>query len=114
MDPPRRRRSTNTFDASLAPDNELATALEHALHGSPINTKLAKLQRHGLRHFKGDIDAAKAKEWLRLIEKAFDLVECNDEEKIHYVTHLLRGDADAGWSTQRRAMSSRDAGTTWS
>lgn len=95
MDPPQRRRSASTTDASSNSNNELAVAIAQALYGSTTNAKMVELQKLGPRPFKGDSEVVETKEWLRLIEKTFDLVECNDKEKVCYAVYMLQGEADA-------------------
>lgn len=58
--------------------------------------------------FKGDAEVAKAEECLSRMEETFDLIDCNDKEKVCFATYMLQGQAYAWWSTQRRNLSFGD------
>jgi hypothetical protein len=47
--------------------------------------------------FRGSKEPLDADFWLRTIEKKFDLIQCNDQEKVNYTTHQLRDAAGAWW-----------------
>lgn len=78
-----------------------------ALHGSTTNAKLSELHKHGPCPFKGDLGEDKANAWLRDVEKAFNFIECNDEDKVRHATHMLRGEVDIWWSTERTVLYAR-------
>ena len=43
--------------------------------------------------FKGIIDPTVAKEWVSMIDKIFEFVQIEDEEKVKCVVYMLRKDA---------------------
>ena len=61
--------------------------------------------------FEGTIDPAVAEEWVSMIEKIFEFVLIEDEEKVKCVVYMLRQDARIWWEA---VVKSRDvAAMTW-
>jgi hypothetical protein len=46
-----------------------------------------------------------AEDWLKLIEKKLEIAQCNDYEKVFFVTHQLFGTAADWWETYRNSHS---------
>ena len=61
--------------------------------------------------FEGTVDPAMAEEWVSMIERIFEFVQFEDEEKVKCVVYILRKDAKIWWE---EVMKSRDvASMTW-
>ena len=61
--------------------------------------------------FEGTIDPAVAEEWVSMIEKIFEFVQIEDEEKVKCAIYMLRKDARIWWEA---VVKSRDvAMMTW-
>ena len=54
-------------------------------------------QKHQPPEFSGSNDPAVTEEWLETVERAMALFPMSDQEKVHYVSYLLRGDARVWW-----------------
>ena len=50
------------------------------------------------------MDPAVAKEWVSMIEKIFEFVQIEDEEKVKYVIYMLRKDARNWWEVVAKSM----------
>ncbi|CAL1405461.1 unnamed protein product [Linum trigynum] len=53
----------------------------------------------GAELFKGAIDPKYALDWIKEIERIFNLLECPDEARVEYMYYLLRSDAYDWWLT---------------
>ena len=61
--------------------------------------------------FEGTVDPVVAKEWVSMIEKIFEFVQIEDEEKVKCAVYMLRKDAKIWWEV---VVKSRDvARMTW-
>ena len=61
--------------------------------------------------FEGAVDPAVAEEWVSMIEKIFEFVQIEDEEKVKCVVYMLRKDARIWWEAVAK---SRDVAVmTW-
>ena len=61
--------------------------------------------------FEGIVDPAVAEEWVNMVEKIFEFVQIEDEEKVKCVVYMLRKDARIWWEAVKK---SRDvAAMTW-
>ena len=47
--------------------------------------------------FGGTLDPAMEEEWISMIEKIFEFVQIEDEEKVKYAVYMLRKDARIWW-----------------
>ena len=52
--------------------------------------------------FKGTVDPAVAKEWVSMIEKIFEFVQIEHEEKVKCVVYMLRKDARIWWEIVKK------------
>jgi len=50
---------------------------------------------------RGVYDPEGAKAWLREIEKIFRVTECQDQQKVLFVTHMLADEAEYWWENTR-------------
>ena len=61
--------------------------------------------------FEGTVDPAVAEEWVSMIEKIFEFVQIEDEEKVKCIVYMLRKDARIWWEA---VVKSREVATmTW-
>lgn len=68
---------------------------------------------HNPPTFKGKYDPYGAHEWLKAIEKIFRVMNCSEEHKVRFGTHMLVGDADDWWMNARRVLENKDEEITW-
>ena len=47
--------------------------------------------------FEGTVDPTVAEEWVSMLEKIFEFVQIEDEEKVKCVVYILRKDARIWW-----------------
>ena len=52
--------------------------------------------------FEGTVDPAMAEEWISMIEKIFEFVQIEDEEKVKCVVYMLRKDARIWWDAVKK------------
>ncbi|KAL2250050.1 UNVERIFIED_CONTAM: hypothetical protein Sindi_2478700, partial [Sesamum indicum] len=55
------------------------------------------VRRQGAKVFTGTTDPAEGEEWLRNMERVFDIIECTFEQKLRYAVSLLEKDALDWW-----------------
>ena len=53
--------------------------------------------------FEGTIDPAVAEEWISMIEKIFEFVQVEDEEKVKCDVYMLRRDARIWWEVVKKS-----------
>ncbi|WOH00701.1 hypothetical protein DCAR_0520075 [Daucus carota subsp. sativus] len=51
--------------------------------------------------FKGTADPIEARNWLKEIEKAFELVRVGNEQKTGFVSYFLKGEANYWWDSRK-------------
>ena len=60
---------------------------------------------------KGTVDPTVAEEWVSMIEKIFEFIQIEDEEKVKCTLYMLRKDARIWWEAVKK---DRDVATmTW-
>ena len=52
--------------------------------------------------FEGTIDLTVEEEWVSMIEKIFEFVQIEDEEKVKCVVYMLRKDARIWWEAVKK------------
>lgn len=62
--------------------------------------------------FQGTHDPVEAQIWLKEVEKAFDLVNVGDEQKVGFATYLLKGEANYWWESAK-ALAEAAGEITW-
>ena len=53
----------------------------------------------GAQEFRGTTKPVQAEEWIRRIERIFEVMECRDERKVNIATFLLGGQALNWWNS---------------
>ena len=56
----------------------------------------------GPPEFLGKPDPLKAEAWIKHVEKIFDVLKCQDEQKVQFASFMLRGEADHWWESLKR------------
>ena len=74
---------------------------------------LEKFQRNNPPTFKGRYDPDGAQEWLKAIEKIFRVMNCTEEQKVRFGTHMLAGEADDWWVNARSVLEGSGEEITW-
>ena len=54
--------------------------------------------------FEGTMDLAVAEEWISMIEKIFEFVKIEDEDKVKCAVYKLRKDARIWWDTVKKNL----------
>ena len=52
--------------------------------------------------FEGTVDPAMEKEWISMIEKIFEFVQIEDEDKVKGTVYMLRNDARIWWDAVKK------------
>src|SRR4051812_7148504 len=68
--------------------------------------QLNNFQRNNPPLFKGTHDPNGAQKWLREIERIFQVIDCAENMKVRYVTHMLSKEVDDWWVTTRAELDS--------
>ncbi|CAI0472810.1 unnamed protein product, partial [Linum tenue] len=66
---------------------------------NPYVKDFERLRNMGAEFFKGAIDPKDALDWIKEMERIFNLLECPDEARVEYMYYLLRSDAYDWWLT---------------
>ena len=69
--------------------------------------------RHKPAEFTGKVSPDEADAWLRKCEKIFRVMNCEDEQKLLFVTYLLNEDAEYWWTGMQQQMETREEPATW-
>ncbi|XP_047320487.1 uncharacterized protein LOC124924501 [Impatiens glandulifera] len=51
--------------------------------------------------FEGQMDPLEAEKWLEEMEMVFEVLECNDKEKVFFAVYQLKGNARDWWKAER-------------
>ena len=90
-------RGNGRNDAALA---EALGMLAGVLAGNPTggvigaDRQLGNFQRNNPPLFKGTHDPEGAQKWLKEIERIFHVIDCAEDLKVRYGTHMLAEEAD--------------------
>ncbi|KAA0043589.1 uncharacterized protein E5676_scaffold2208G00290 [Cucumis melo var. makuwa] len=57
------------------------------------------LKKLGATVFEGSTDPADAENWLNMLEKCFDVMNCPEERKVRLATFLLQKEAEGWWKS---------------
>ncbi|KAA0049993.1 putative polyprotein [Cucumis melo var. makuwa] len=57
------------------------------------------LKKLGAAVFEGSIDPADVENWLNMLEKCFDVMNCPEEKKVRLATFLLQKEAEGWWKS---------------
>src|SRR3954463_3668610 len=70
-------------------------------------------QRNNPPLFKGTHDPKGAQKWLKEIERIFRVIDCAEDLKVRYGTHMLSEEADDWWMASRDELESAGVAITW-
>jgi hypothetical protein len=105
-------------DAAIADALEaVAQAVgQHRNAGAGVNAEKRMLETFLRNHpptFKGRYDPDGAQTWLKEIERVFRVMQCTDDQKVHFGTHMLAEEADDWWVSLQPTLEHNDAVITW-
>ncbi|TYK30559.1 Transposon Ty3-G Gag-Pol polyprotein [Cucumis melo var. makuwa] len=60
---------------------------------------IERLKKFGATVFEGSTDSADAENWLNMLEKCFDVMNCPEERKVRLATFLLQKEAEGWWKS---------------
>ncbi|KAA0037768.1 reverse transcriptase [Cucumis melo var. makuwa] len=60
---------------------------------------IEQLKKLGATVFEGSTDPADAENWLNMLEKCFDVINCPGERKVRLATFLLQKEAEGWWKS---------------
>src|SRR4051812_114961 len=75
--------------------------------------QLNSFQRNNPPLFKGTHDPDGAQKWLKEIERIFRVIDCAENLKVRYGTHMLSEEADDWWVTTKTELDSDGIAITW-
>src|ERR1043165_9555136 len=81
--------------------------------GIGADRQLGNFQRNNPPLFKGTHDPEGAQRWLKEIERIFRAIDCAEELKVRYGTHMLAEEADDWWVATRTEMKQDRIARTW-
>ncbi|TYJ98703.1 reverse transcriptase [Cucumis melo var. makuwa] len=61
--------------------------------------RIKRLKKLGATVFEGSTDPADAENWLNMLEKCFDVMNCLEERKVRSATFLLQKEAEGWWKS---------------
>ncbi|KAA0060867.1 uncharacterized protein E6C27_scaffold7015G00050 [Cucumis melo var. makuwa] len=61
---------------------------------------IERLKKLGATVFEGSTDPADAENWLNMLEKCFDVMNCPQERKVRLATFLLQKEAEGWWKSK--------------
>ncbi|KAA0059823.1 reverse transcriptase [Cucumis melo var. makuwa] len=74
--------------------------LDRAEPSDPEKTyEIERLKKLGATVFEGSTDPANAENWLNMLEKCFDGMNCPEERKVRLATFLLQKEAEGWWKS---------------
>jgi hypothetical protein len=63
--------------------------------------------------FSHAVDPLEVDDWVRAVEKQLNIVQCNDLEKVLYVSGQLQGAAQTWWESYQAARPDNAPPVTW-
>src|ERR1044072_7828465 len=81
--------------------------------GIGADRQLGNFQRNNIPLFKGTHGSEGAQRWLKEIERIFRVIDCAEELKVRYGTHMLVEEADDWWVATRTEMEQDGVELTW-
>ncbi|KAL6561072.1 hypothetical protein OROGR_003792 [Orobanche gracilis] len=105
-------RNDITIAAAL---QAMAQAMENQPNadGNVGYRSLATFQRENPPVFKGKYDPDGALEWLKEIERIFQVMDCSPAQKVRYGTYVLAVEADDWWLEVRARLEAAGEEITW-
>ena len=61
--------------------------------------EIERLKKLGATVFEGSTDPADAENWLNMLEKCFNVMNCPEERKVRLATFLLQKEAEGWWKS---------------
>ena len=74
-----------------------------------VTVQTQGIQRLALKRYDGKGQPAKLHDWIREMEKIFELLEIPDKMKVYLAVHYLTGDANTWWLIHRDAVKAATA-----
>src|ERR1051325_9114407 len=81
--------------------------------GIGVDRQLGNFQRNNPPLFNGTHDPEDAQKWLKEIERIFRVIDCDEELKGRYGTHMLAEEDDDWWVATRTEMEEDGIALTW-
>src|ERR1044072_6822594 len=81
--------------------------------GIGADRQLGNFQRNNPPLFKGTHDPKGGQRWLKEIERIFRVINCAEELKVRYGTHMLEEEDDDWWVATRTKMEQDGIALTW-
>src|ERR1044072_4441558 len=81
--------------------------------GIGADRQLGNFQRNNPPLFKGTHDPESAQRWLKEIKRIFRVIDCAEELKVRYGTHMLTEEADDWWVATRTELEEDGIALTW-
>jgi hypothetical protein len=105
-------------DAAIAAALEVVAQAvgQHPNVGAGVNAKVRMLETFLRNHpptFKGRYDPDGAQTWLKEVERIFRVMQCTDDQKVRFGTHMLAEEADDWWVSLQPTLEQDDAVITW-
>jgi hypothetical protein len=114
----KRTRMAGRNDAAVAAALEaVAQAIGQQQNaGAGVNADVRMLEAFLRNHpptFKGRYDPDGAQTWLKEIERVFRVMQCTDDRKVRFGTHMLAEEADDWWVSTQTTLEQEDEVITW-
>ncbi|XP_058757964.1 uncharacterized protein LOC131631201 [Vicia villosa] len=77
------------------------------------NGQLAEFQRNNPLLFKGNHEPKGAQKWMKEIERIFRVIDCAENLKVMYGTHMLFEEADDWWIATKTKLDTDGIAITW-
>src|SRR3954471_19598638 len=81
--------------------------------GIGADRQLGNFQRNNPLLFKGTHDSEGAQKWLKEIERIFRVIDCAENLKVRYNTHMLSEEADDWWLATRAELDADGVAISW-
>src|SRR3954451_2353845 len=81
--------------------------------GTGADRQLGNFQRNNPPLFKGTHDPEGAQKWLKEIDRIFRVIDCAEDLKVRYGTHMLSEEADNWWMATRTELEANGVAISW-
>ncbi|XP_058740850.1 uncharacterized protein LOC131613174 [Vicia villosa] len=81
--------------------------------GIGADRQLGNFQRNNPPMFKGTHDPEGAQKWLKEVERIFRVIDCAENLKVRFGTHMLSEEADDWWLSTKAELDAGDTAITW-
>ncbi|XP_047330845.1 uncharacterized protein LOC124934363 [Impatiens glandulifera] len=79
---------------------------------APTN-KFAEFKKLAPPYFDGSSDSLKADKWIKELEKFFDVLKCDDVEKVRFTIFQLQGNASDWWDLEKQTYERDTSTLSW-